>query len=739
MPRLSIIVPIYNVESYVGQCLESIRKQTFQDWECLLFSDGSKDGSINIMRSFAAEDDRFKIIEKQNEGYGTTCNRGIDMARGEWISIVEPDDFIDPHMYERLLSDTTSENGTVDIVKGSYWLYYDGRDGYTDALQSPNLANAMPARRMEFSLEEFPEPFYHHPSIWSAVYRKEFLDGQNKSSMKIRFEPIPGGGWADNPFFAQTMVLADRIVWTPGKYYYYRQTNPGASTFIKDYHLPFDRLRDMREFLEGQHVSKEIMRVFYSREFDYVTSVIGEYGFDDKNEDVRALIREVFESMDRKEVFLMADRLRPEFLDYYMDFMGDSYEIHNHADVPQPALSVVLFTHDARSWVVDTFEAYSSFKNLPVEFVVVDAGSQDSTVTVAKEFAQKDKRFIIKEMDTDATTPELVDAAMNVARGEYIVFVPSHFTVGEGFLRAALAGARRSHADVALLDAGNIHCDYLIEKLAAKGVPAKAFMDDPRSVRGPIYGPFTATEIPELAISTDRDYSWHKIYRTAFLRDSAITAGEHDIFDNLLEFGGRALLASGNIAFLDMKTGWDVRDIQRKQIPSSFWLALEKPIPYTSEPDTDIDSVLSLGIWLKDNNLYETYEQSYLNTLLSSFMFGVSTRYSPEGIVDFLERYLGETEKQLDIRAHGALYFYDIDAFNAFQKITLHDRSLDLWLMERALRDEDIIFARDKEIQDIHRSARFMFGEKAIDLVKTISPTSLIARAQEQARKLKRG
>lgn len=144
--------------------------------------------------------------------------------------------------------------------------------------------------------------------------------------MKIRFEPIPGGGWADNPFFAQTMVLADRIVWTPGKYYYYRQTNPGASTFIKDYHLPFDRLRDMREFLEGQHVSKEIMRVFYSREFDYVTSVIGEYGFDDKNEDVRALIREVFESMDRKEVFLMADRLRPEFLDYYMDFMGDSYE-----------------------------------------------------------------------------------------------------------------------------------------------------------------------------------------------------------------------------------------------------------------------------------------------------------------------------------------------------------------------------------------------------------------------------
>ena len=213
---------------------------------------------------------------------------------------------------------------------------------------------------------------------------------------------------------------------------------------------------------------------------------------------------------------------------------------------------------------------------------------------------------------------------------------------------------------------------------------------------------------------------------------------EHDIFDNLLEFGGRALLASGNIAFLDMKTGWDVRDIQRKQIPSSFWLALEKPIPYTSEPDTDIDSVLSLGIWLKDNNLYETYEQSYLNTLLSSFMFGLSTRYSPDAMNDFLDKYLETTAEALDVRNHGARYFYDFNAFNDFQKISRGGRSLNLWLEERALRDEDIIFARDKEIADIHRSARFMFGEKAITFFKKVSPNSLIARAQERARKLKR-
>ena len=147
MPKVSIIVPIYNVEAYLGQCLDSIRNQTFQDWECLMFSDGSKDDSISIMKSFAESDPRFKVIEKQNEGYGATCNRGIEMAQGEWVSIVEPDDFISPDMYERLLSSAASKQGTIDIIKGSYWLYYDGRDGYADALQSPNLSNMMPARR----------------------------------------------------------------------------------------------------------------------------------------------------------------------------------------------------------------------------------------------------------------------------------------------------------------------------------------------------------------------------------------------------------------------------------------------------------------------------------------------------------------------------------------------------------------------------------------------------------------
>ncbi|MBT1182276.1 glycosyltransferase [Bifidobacterium sp. CP2] len=746
MPKLSIIVPIYNVESFLDQCLESIRKQTFEDWECLLFSDGSKDGSIDIMKRFAAEDARFKVIDKQNEGYGTTCNRGLDMAQGDWVCVVEPDDFIDPNMYENLLSADRSEKGKVDVIKGSYWLYYDAREPYTEALEAPNLARFMPKRRIDFTLDEFTEPFYHHPSIWSAVYRRDFLNGDNKAGRKIRFKQIPGAGWTDNPFFAETMVLADRIVWMPGQYYYYRQTNPGASTFLKDFRLPFDRLRDMREFLDEQRISRPVLHAFYSREFDYVTSVIGEFGYDDKNPEVRKLIREVFESMDRNEVFLM-DNLRPEFLDYYMDFMGESYEAKHHEVNAHPDLSIVLLTKDARSWIVETLESYAKFNRLSCEFILIDEGSQDSTMNIADNFAQKDRRFVVKLNASRAAgtgngehlkLAEQIRLAIENAHGEYTIFVPSNYVIGEKMLYASVAGAKKAQADVALPDDGNAHADYLLNRMRSLNLalPSSA-VESPDSTRGPIYGPFQASDIPDAMFTLNRTFSWLRLYRTAFLKENHITASSSDVTNALYGFAGQTLLHADKIAFLDLKKDWKIRNVQRQQVGSAFWLALVKNIPYSSETDPIMPSVLEFGEVLHTQGLYDKFERGYLNAILTAFMQDIYGRYTPEHIEKYLSTYQEKVVNLLDVKDHGALYFYDADAFNDFQKIVFSP-NLNLWLEERVLRDENILFELDKEINDIRNSTRFKTGETIVETVKKLSPSNLIAQAQAKARLGKR-
>ena len=101
-PAVSVLVPICNTERYLEQALDSLLAQTFTDFEVLCINDGSSDGSLDIIKRYMANDQRFRLIDKDNSGYGASMNLGIDTARGEYIGILEPDDFFEPNALELL-------------------------------------------------------------------------------------------------------------------------------------------------------------------------------------------------------------------------------------------------------------------------------------------------------------------------------------------------------------------------------------------------------------------------------------------------------------------------------------------------------------------------------------------------------------------------------------------------------------------------------------------------------------
>jgi len=104
MTTLSIIIPIYNQELYLSQCLESVLSQRFSDFEVIAVDDGSTDTSSAILEQYAKKDRRVKIVSKENGGYGSAMNTGLLNVRGIYIGIVEPDDTILPQMYEELIA-----------------------------------------------------------------------------------------------------------------------------------------------------------------------------------------------------------------------------------------------------------------------------------------------------------------------------------------------------------------------------------------------------------------------------------------------------------------------------------------------------------------------------------------------------------------------------------------------------------------------------------------------------------
>ena len=269
MPRISVIVPIYNVEKYLCECLDSILSQTFKDFEVLLIDDGSTDNSPKIVDDYSEKDNRIIVYHRVNGGYGSACNFGLDSAKGEYISIIEPDDFIDKNMFEDLYNNAVKNNS--DVVKSAFYTNLD-------TIKKKELKETKwDIKENVFTIKEHPELLSSHPSIWSAIYNREFLNRNN-----IRFVEAKGAGWTDNLFQIQTMCLASAVSYVDKAYYYWRVLHENAYEEIKDYTIPFKRSDEIHDWLERNNINDEkILAHIYKRELGYIRIVLQMSGIED--------------------------------------------------------------------------------------------------------------------------------------------------------------------------------------------------------------------------------------------------------------------------------------------------------------------------------------------------------------------------------------------------------------------------------------------------------------------------
>lgn len=215
-PLLSILVPCYNVEKYVTQCLESILEQTYSNIEIICIDDGSTDSTPLILQNFSKRDSRIKIITKQNTGYGHSMNIGLEYAKGEFIGIVESDDFVSQSMFEKLMTNAIKHQ--LDISRCSFFKYQTSDHSVTTI-----KTDYVPKDRILRPIDE-QGPFRMPPSIWASVYRKDLL-----AKNKIRFLETPGASYQDTAFSFKCYYSADRFLMIDEPLLYYRIDNPSSS------------------------------------------------------------------------------------------------------------------------------------------------------------------------------------------------------------------------------------------------------------------------------------------------------------------------------------------------------------------------------------------------------------------------------------------------------------------------------------------------------------------------------
>lgn len=253
MAKVSVVIPIYNVEKYLRQCLDSVVNQTLSDIEIICVNDGSKDSSGDIIEEYVKKDPRVKAIHKANSGYGNSMNRGFDAATGEYIGIVESDDYAEPDMFEKLYN--CAKENELDACKSGFFFYYSVPEEKN--IPAPVASGVMcrkvfcPADDFK-SLREQIEFFNIKPTIWSAIYRKDFIRENN-----IRFNETPGASFQDTSFNFKVWALAKRAKLLEECFLHYRQDNENSS--INSSAKVFcvcDEYREIERFLDSHPEAK---------------------------------------------------------------------------------------------------------------------------------------------------------------------------------------------------------------------------------------------------------------------------------------------------------------------------------------------------------------------------------------------------------------------------------------------------------------------------------------------------
>lgn len=220
-PKVTVIVPVYKVDKYLTQCLNSVVNQTMEELEIIIIDEGDQDRCREIIDYFEAHDPRIVAPHRKNGGYGASCNLGFDMARGEYIAIVESDDYIEPEMYEEMYAYAKALD--ADVVKTPFTEYFS--NGFKqDCCYRAKLRNELP-QNMCFSMKENGGLLAVHASLWSGIYRTKYMHEKN-----IRFVEAKGGAYVDCGFRVDTLINTDKVAWLDKPYYNYRVDAEGSSS-----------------------------------------------------------------------------------------------------------------------------------------------------------------------------------------------------------------------------------------------------------------------------------------------------------------------------------------------------------------------------------------------------------------------------------------------------------------------------------------------------------------------------
>ena len=453
-PRVSVIIPVYNTEQYLTDCLDSLLKQTLKEIEIICIDDGSTDNSLSILYKYSKMDNRIIILKQENKGGGIARNYGMSIAKGEYLCFLDSDDFFN----ENLLYETVNaaDNILADIVVCLYKRYNNTSGNYSDDNYGFIKKNF---RKLLFNYNTNPKKFLEsfNPAPWNKLFRHSFIKKND-----LYFQGIKRTN--DLYFTITSLVSAKKIYFLDKVLIYYRVgiLNNCQSTNTL---YPFDfykALLAVKKFLKEKNIFFQLEKSY--KKFAEMVTIYNLNNNDEKNILIyEELKREGFKKMGINIIpsKIISDDFDEKYKKYldsiyfrHINIINDNSEIKiikKSEFLIKPKVSVIIFVYNIEKFITECLDSISNQTLKNIEIICVNDGSTDNSLNIIKKYAMNDKRIqIISQINKGIS--ESRNIGVKYSKGEYIYFINGDDYLELNALSELYKIAKKKNLDILLFD-----------------------------------------------------------------------------------------------------------------------------------------------------------------------------------------------------------------------------------------------------------------------------------------------
>ena len=661
---VSVVVPVYNVEDYLAKCLDSIISQTLKNIEIICINDGSTDSSPKILKEYAEKDSRIKLITQPNGGYGKAMNSGIAAAAGEYVGIVEPDDFILPKMFRTLYNAAKGTN--CEIVKSDFYRFTgDGSDRtrWMVAREKDNY------NRIIDPAEE-KECFRFVMNTWCGIYRRDFL-----LSNGITHNETPGASFQDNGFWFKGFCCAKRLMILDKAFYMNRRDNPGSSVANKEkvycgnieYQLIYDWLSQKPD-LKEKFIDVFMMKKLHTYMFN-LRRIAPHF----RHEYIRKFSEEFAESHKKGELF-KAVFTTNEWTEL-MQLIRDPEEYYYTVEQERIKVSVILPVYNCEKYLRQCLDSLIAQTLQDIEIICVNDGSTDSSLEILKEYAAADMRFVIIDSENKGAGAAR-NLGIEAACGKYLAFPDSDDWFEPTMLSTAYRGAEKDRADI------TIFRSMLYDNETGQSTPCSYSL---RLDRLPQHRPFAVRDMDCSVFRNIMGWSWDKLYKRSF------------VLNNGLRFQEQRTTNDMYFTFISIYKATRITTCeqylynQRRNVSGSLSAMRERSW------ECFYNALLEMRRELREMGIWEKYQTDFTDYALNSCLWNLNTLSENAG-VKLYEKLKSEWFRELGITDAPQEWFQFTEEYKQYQQIMQAEDDYLTFRLER-LRIENTALKQQLEAQ----------------------------------------